>query len=105
MARSPHTPQGLCGSHPGLSPTPSHSDAFSQGLSAMCPGSQAGVWVLGRGMWGNCDLGGRSSGRFNDGAPAVTVRPMLRQENGERPRGADPDPGRQETGYSEVGFS
>lgn len=53
-------------------------------------------------MWGNCDLGGRSSGRFHDGAPAVTVRPMLRQENGERPRA---DPGRQETGYSEVGFS
>lgn len=56
-------------------------------------------------MWGNCDSGGRSSGRFHDGAPSVTVRPMLRQENGERPRGADYDPGRQETGYSEVGFS
>ena len=82
--------------------------AGRQELSAcflQVPGRQAGVWVLGRGMWGNCDLGGRSSGRFHDGAPAVTVRPMLRQENGEQPRGADPDPGRQETGYSEVGFS
>lgn len=56
-------------------------------------------------MWGDCHLGGRSSGMFHDGGPALTVRPMLSQENGEQPRAADPDPGRQETRYNEVGFS
>lgn len=100
-----HSP-GPLRSPPRAAPTPSCSDALSQGLPAMCPAArQAGVWVLGWGMWGNCHLGGRSSGMFHDGGPALTVRPMLSQENGEQPRAADPDPGRQETRYNEVGFS